>query len=52
MSTVGYGDILPASDSIRVIVAAQIMAGVILLLFGVTEILRYARERGTAGGGR
>ena len=52
MSTVGYGDILPASDSIRVIVAAQIMAGVLLLLFGVTEILRYAREREALGGGR
>ena len=45
MSTVGYGDIVPASDLIRVIVAAQIMCGVILLLFGVSEILNYSRER-------
>lgn len=45
MSTVGYGDVLPASDVVRVIVAIQIVLGVVLLLFGVSEILRYSRER-------
>lgn len=49
MSTVGYGDILPASDIVRVIVAIQIMLGVVLLLFGVSEILRYSREKRLAG---
>lgn len=45
MSTVGYGDVLPASDIARVIVAIQIMLGVVLLLFGVSEILRYSRQK-------
>jgi voltage-gated potassium channel len=45
MSTVGYGDIVPASDAIRVIVVLQIMLGVVLLLFGVSEIINYSRER-------
>ena len=41
----GYGDIAPASDIVRVIVAVQIMFGVLLLLFGFWEIMSYARER-------
>lgn len=45
ISTVGYGDIAPASDLTRVIVAIQIMLGVLLLLFGFWEIMSYARER-------
>lgn len=45
ISTVGYGDIVPGSDVVRVIVAIQIMLGVLLLLFGFWEILSYARER-------
>jgi voltage-gated potassium channel len=49
MSTVGYGDVLPASDIVRVVVAIQIMLGVVLLLFGVSEILRYSREKRRAG---
>lgn len=48
MSTVGYGDVLPASDVVRVIVAIQIMLGVVLLLFGVSEILRYSRQKRTS----
>lgn len=45
MSTVGYGDILPNSDAIQMIVAVQIICGVLLLLFGFSEIITYARER-------
>ncbi|MEE8333286.1 MAG: ion channel [Alphaproteobacteria bacterium] len=45
ISTVGYGDILPASDIVRVIVAIEIMLGVLLLLFGFWEIVSYARDR-------
>lgn len=44
VSTVGYGDITPASDSIRVIASIQIVVGVLLLLFGFYEIMRYSRE--------
>jgi voltage-gated potassium channel len=44
VSTVGYGDVTPASDSIRVIASVQIIIGVLLLLFGFYEIMRYSRE--------
>ena len=45
VSTVGYGDVVPRTDPVRVIVAIEIIFGVILLLFGFTEIFAYARER-------
>lgn len=45
LSTVGYGDIVPTSDPIRVIAAVQIVLGVLLLLFGFTEIRRYTVEQ-------
>lgn len=45
LSTVGYGDIEPVSNLVRVIVGLEIICGVLLLLFGFSEILRYARDR-------
>ena len=45
LSTVGYGDITPASDLVRIIVSLQIVCGVLLLLFGFSEIIAYARDR-------
>lgn len=45
LSTVGYGDILPASNITRIIVAVQIVCGVLLLLFGFSEIIAYTRDR-------
>ena len=45
VSTVGYGDIIPRGDAIRLIVGVQIVSGVLLLLFGFSEILTYSRER-------
>lgn len=45
MSTVGFGDILPNSDAVEVLVAVQIVCGVLLLLFGFSEIITYARDR-------
>lgn len=45
LSTVGYGDILPASNIIRIVVAVQIVCGVLLLLFGFSEIIAYTRDR-------
>ncbi len=45
VSTVGYGDIVPESDLVRVVVSLQIMFGVLLLLFGFFEIMTYARGR-------
>lgn len=44
LSTVGYGDIVPATGLVQVITAFQVISGVLLLLFGFNEILRYSRE--------
>jgi voltage-gated potassium channel len=49
ISTVGYGDIAPASAVARVIVSGEIVLGVLLLLFGFSEIIGYSRERHTRG---
>jgi voltage-gated potassium channel len=43
ISTVGYGDIVPASNLARVLASIEVICGV-LLLFGVSEILEYTRE--------
>lgn len=45
LSTVGYGDILPEGDFVRVMVALEVVAGVVLLLFGFSEIMGYTRGR-------
>ncbi len=45
LSTVGYGDIAPASNAVRILVALEIVCGLLLLLFGFHEILTYSRER-------
>lgn len=45
LSTVGYGDIRPQDDGIRVLASIQVVAGQLLLLFGVAEILRSRRAR-------
>lgn len=45
LSTVGYGDIVPLTSLTRTIAAIQVVCGTLLLLFGVSEILEYARER-------
>jgi voltage-gated potassium channel len=44
LSTVGYGDVVPQSPSVRVIVGLEIICGVLLLLFGFSEIISYSRE--------
>lgn len=46
LSTVGYGDIQPADDGIRLLAAIQMVMGQLLLLFGFAEIMR------SHGGGR
>jgi hypothetical protein len=45
LSTVGYGDIQPRDDGIRVLASLEVVAGQLLLLFGVAEILRARRGR-------
>ena len=44
LSTVGYGDLVPLSPLVRLIVGLQIICGVLLLLFGFSEIISYSRE--------
>ncbi len=46
VSTVGYGDIVPESVALRALSAIQIVFGVLLLLFGFSEIMSYSKERG------
>jgi voltage-gated potassium channel len=43
LSTVGYGDIAPASSAIRLLAAAEIVSGILLLLFGFNEIFSFSR---------
>ncbi len=44
ISTVGYGDIVPASNIARLMASVEVICGVMLLLFGVSELLEYTRE--------
>lgn len=44
MSTVGYGDITPAGEAVRVVAAIEVILGILLFLFGFAEIMRYVRE--------
>jgi len=48
LSTVGYGDIRPHDDGIRVLASMQVVAGQLLLLFGFAEIMRSRRVRGAS----
>lgn len=43
ISTVGYGDIFPDSDVIRLVASIEIVTGVLLLVFGLYEIMNFAR---------
>jgi voltage-gated potassium channel len=52
LSTVGYGDIAPAASGIRLIAAAEIVAGILLLLFGFNEIFSFARRHDQPHHGR
>ncbi len=47
LATVGYGDILPIDDGIRILAAIQMLIGQLLLLFGFSEIMR-SKSRGPA----
>jgi voltage-gated potassium channel len=44
ISTVGYGDIIPYSNLARVLASLEVFCGIMLLIFGVSELLEYARE--------
>ncbi len=49
LSAVGYGDIVPVSTPVRMLVSLEILSGVVLMLFGFSEIIRYAREQARGG---
>lgn len=45
LSTVGYGDIHPSDDGVRLLSGAEVVMGQVLLLFGFAEIMRSRRVR-------
>lgn len=45
LSTVGYGDIVPITALARTMAAIEVVLGTLLLLFGVSEMLAYAKDR-------
>jgi voltage-gated potassium channel len=45
LSTVGYGDLIPLSPAVRLIVSVEILCGLLLLLFGFSEIISYTRQQ-------
>ncbi|NYZ16786.1 two pore domain potassium channel family protein [Azospirillum sp. RWY-5-1] len=44
-ATVGYGDISPMTGAVRIVAAVEIVAGVLLLLFGFSAIIGHAKPR-------
>lgn len=42
-ATVGYGDLTPHDDGVRLLASAQVVLGQVLLLFGFAEIMRTRR---------
>lgn len=42
ITTVGYGDIAPASLLVRALAAIEIVCGILMLLFGFSEVMRNA----------
>ena len=51
LATVGYGDIIPATNLTRMLAGFEVVCGVLLLLFGVNEIIAHTRGgRGRNGG--
>ena len=48
VSTVGYGDIWPEDDGVRLLAAVEVLSGQLLLLFGFYEITRSRLSPGAA----
>lgn len=51
LATVGYGDITPATNLTRLLAGFEVVCGVLLLLFGVSEIIAHARAGRQRGDG-
>jgi voltage-gated potassium channel len=50
LATVGYGDIVPASNLVRLLAGVEVVCGLVLLLFGFNEIIAHARRDHDSGG--
>jgi voltage-gated potassium channel len=46
LSTLGYGDIVPATSLVRALSALEVIFGMLMLLFGFSEIMRAGRDTG------
>jgi len=46
LATVGYGDVTPATNLMRLLAGVEVVCGVVLLLFGFSEIIGHARRDG------
>jgi len=49
LATVGYGDVVPATNLVRLLAGIEVVCGVVLLLFGFNEIISHARGDGDGG---
>lgn len=45
ISALGSGDIVPTHDIARIVTAVEVVCGALLLMFGVSELINYARRR-------
>jgi voltage-gated potassium channel len=45
ISALGSGDIVPTHDIARIVTVIEVMCGILLLMFGVSELMSYARKR-------
>ncbi len=52
LSTVGYGDVAPVSNAVRVVASIQVVFGITLLLIGLSEIMTYNRDLQARRNGR
>lgn len=50
LATVGYGDVTPSTNLVRLLAGIEVVCGVVLLLFGFNEIIRHARRDGDGKG--
>jgi voltage-gated potassium channel len=45
ISALGSSDIVPTHDVVRIVTVIEVVCGVLLLMFGVSELMSYARRR-------
>lgn len=45
ISALGSGDIVPTHDMVRIVTVIEVVCGALLLMFGVSELINFARRR-------